>query len=428
MGHLSRSLAGFLPEDLMSIAIDECLHRTPAWPQAVDGVIVGWVGQGSHAPNIARVAVLKSKLPEKAPAVTIQANCVSGLESVCAAARHILLGEGDLFIAGGTESMSQMPYAIRGPRSLKPLRSRETLRENWSSLWEAEGLVVVDCIEEGLTDPVRRMSMAATAEVCAQMYSISREQQDEYAVESYRRALKGQEDGFYATHVVPVQKDGQMILERDEYPQLRKDLAARPERMAKAPTLFEMEPFFREHGNWIKGKRYEAGKTRPTLTLFNSCARSDGAAAVVVASEERARDLGLPILAEIRSWGFWGTDPVYMGIAPAFAAAEALRRAEVKFEELDEIELHEAFAATCLGVFRVGQEKFGHRWEEFWRAGVVNPYGGSIAIGHPLAATGTRILLNLLYGLQKNPKARLGLAAACAAGGMGGAMVLEKAS
>src|SRR4051812_13071970 len=170
----------------MTLTINGLLAKTTLYPHAVDGVMVGWVGQGSHAPNIARIAVLMSHLPEKAHAVTLQANCVSGMEAISSAARHIIMGEGDLYIAGGTESMSSFPYAIRGDRSMKELRSLETVRANWATL----AANAVDCIEEGLNDPVKKLNMAATAEVCAQMYSIDRRAQDAYAVETYRRALE----------------------------------------------------------------------------------------------------------------------------------------------------------------------------------------------------------------------------------------------
>src|SRR5690349_3378890 len=202
----------------MTVTNSSLLAKTTLYPHAADGVMVGWVGQGSHAPNIARVAVLMSHLPEKAHAVTVQANCVSGMEAISTAARHIILGEGDLYIAGGTESMSTFPYAIRGDRSMKELRSLEMVRANWSSLLDHEGIGIVDCIEEGLNDPVKNLNMAATAEVCAQMYSIDRASQDAYALETYRRALEAEENGFYATHTIPVTENDHTVLEKDEYP------------------------------------------------------------------------------------------------------------------------------------------------------------------------------------------------------------------
>src|SRR3954447_1333309 len=162
IGHFAKSLAGVSPEQLMTLTINGLLAKTTLYPHAVDGVMVGWVGQGSHAPNIARIAVLLSHLPEKAHAVTLQANCVSGMEAIASAARHIIMGEGDLYIAGGTESMSNFPYAIRGPRSLKSLKSLENLKADWANLWTNPDIAITDTVEEGLTDPVRHLNMAAT--------------------------------------------------------------------------------------------------------------------------------------------------------------------------------------------------------------------------------------------------------------------------
>jgi acetyl-CoA C-acetyltransferase len=431
IGHFAKSLATISPEHLMMITINGLLANTKLYPHAVDGVMVGWVGQGSHAPNIARIAVLMSHLPEKAHAVTLQANCVSGMEAIASAARHIIMGEGDLYIAGGTESMSNFPYAIRGDRSKKELRSIDTVKANWATLLETEGVGVVDCIEEGLNDPVKNLNMAATAEVCAQMYSIDRAAQDAYAFETYRRALEAEENGFYATHTIKVEENGTTYLEKDEYPYLRESLVRKPDMLKKAPLIFgssafTIKDFYDKYGEHMQGKKFIEGQTEPSVTLFNACARSDGAAAVIVASEKRAKELGLEIIAEIVDWGFYGNDPAYMGIAPVFASAEALKRSNLTFDQMDAVELHEAFAATCLSIFKVGREKYGHDWEGKWREGKLNKNGGTIPLGHPLAATGTRIILNALYRMKKEPMVKYALAAACAAGGLGGAMVIRR--
>src|SRR3990167_1599074 len=164
IGHISKALSKITPEELLKLTIEGLLQKTSLYPHAVDGVIAGWVGQGSSAPNIARIALLASGLPEKAHAITVQANCVSGMEAVFPAARHILTQEGELYIAGGTESMSNFPYLIRGPRSAKELRSMDAVKENWPHLWENKEIEITDCIEEGLTDPVEHINMAATAE------------------------------------------------------------------------------------------------------------------------------------------------------------------------------------------------------------------------------------------------------------------------
>ncbi len=433
IGHIARSLSNCNPENLLKFTIESLLQKTSLYPHAVDGVIIGWVGQGSSAPNIARIALLQAGLPEKAHAITIQANCVSGMEAISSAARHILVGEGELYIAGGTESMSTFPYLIRGPRSKKELRTLSAIKENWNNLWDHTDIEIADCIEEGLRDPVELIGMAGTAEVCAQMYSISRESQDRYALESYQRCLNAQKDGFYNSHVIPFQKDKNIILKQDEYPLLREGLVEKPQMISKAPLMFDspsmsIRDFYKQYGKHILGKKYEEGSTQATLTLFNSCARSDGAAAVIVTTEERALDLKLEILAELSSWAFWGNNPAHMGVAPVFSTDLALKRAGIKFEQLDDIELHEAFAATCLSIFKVGKEKFKHPWEEKFLQKKLNPHGGSIALGHPLAATGTRIVLNALYAMKRNPKIQYALATACAAGGLGGAIILKRAS
>ncbi len=431
IGHLGKSLAKMLPEDLMECAIRALMQRTSLYPHAVDGVLVGWVGQGSHAPNIARVSALKAGLPEKVQAYTIQQNCISSLETVASAYRHIIMGDGDLYLAGGTESMSNFPYAIRGPRDHKKLRSLETLKTNWADLWNDPEIAISDTTEEGLTDPICKINMAATAEVCAQIYSISREAQDAYALNSYKKGLAAEKRGFYKSHVTPAIKNEQIFLDQDEYPFLRESLVEKPKILEKAPTLFDgaaysIKDFYRDNRAYILGKTYEEGKTKGTVSLFNACARSDGAAVVIVTSEERARDLDLDILAEVHSWGFWGSSPAYMGIAPVFATSLALDRAGLHFSDLGHIELHEAFAATCLSIFKVGKEKYRQNWEASNDQGIINPNGGTLALGHPLAATGVRLLLNLIFSMQEDPHSRFGLAAACASGGLGGAMILKR--
>lgn len=430
IGHMAKSLSNVKAEELMKMAIDSLLKKSRLPQEAVDGLIVGWVGQGFSAPNIARVTLLNCGLPEKAQAVTVQNNCISSIESIAAAARFIRCGEGELFIAGGTECMSRMPYTIEGSRALKELRSFETVKAKWATLLESPEVSVVDSLEEGLTDPVKKINMAATAEVCAQMYGITREAQDEYAGESFRRAISGWNTGFYSSHVVQAESQGKTLLEKDEYPFLRESLVEKPQMFAKAPTLFDgpsysLKNFYSDYGHFITGKNYQEGE-HGTVTLFNSCGRSDGAAALIVSTEKKARELGLDILAKIKGWGFYGNNPAHMGVSPALAAPIALERAGIQFSDLDQIELHEPFAATVLSIFKIGQERFGHDWKSKYKAGALNPNGGSLALGHPLGATGARLMLNVTHALKNNSKGRYGMIAACAGGGMGGAMVIEK--
>ncbi|MBI5244554.1 MAG: thiolase family protein [Elusimicrobia bacterium] len=433
IGHIARSLAELKAQDLMSLAVEAALQKTGLPKGAVEGLVAGWVGQSFDSPNLARVTLLRCGLPESAQAVTVQNNCISSLEAVACAARRILAGEGAVYVAGGTESMSRLPYSIAGSRASKELRSLETVRSRWADLPQSPSVAIVDSMEQGLTDPTESINMAATAEVCAQMYGIGRQAQDAYAHASFSRCLKAWERGFYAAHVAAVRPDGaeEPLLEKDEYPFLRADLVARPEKFAKAPALFDnssypIKDFCRDFGRHIQGRSFEEGKTRGTVTLFNSCGRSDGAAAVVVASYEAAKALGLPVLAEIKGWGFCGNNPAHMGVSPALAAPVALRESGLRFDDLDQLELHEPFAATVLSIFSVGQERFGHDWEGKFKTGALNGNGGSIALGHPLGATGARLILSLLGALAENPTARYGMAAGCAGGGMGGAMVLEK--
>lgn len=431
IGHLSRGLTKFLPEELLQIAIDGLIQKANLPTEVVDGFMGGWVGQGSHAPNIARIAVLRSHLPEKAHAFTIQANCISSFESISVAARHILTGEGELYIAGGTESMSSFPYTIRGDRSMKELRSLDVVKKNLPEIINNPNIFFTDCIEEGLNDPIKNINMAATAELCAQAFEISREEQDAYAHETYKRALDAERSGFYKSHIIPIKDERATISDTDEYPFLRESLVKKPAMLAKAPVLFDgpsfsIKQFYELYGKYLKTKKYEEGKSKGTVTLFNSCARSDGAAVVIVTTYEKAKELTLDIQGEIRSWAYVGQDPAYMGIGPLHATQAALKRANLKFDELDQIELHEAFAATCLSNFKLGKKNHNQDWEKYWKEGKLNPHGGSMGLGHPLAASGTRVMLNLLYALKENKKSRFGLATACAGGGLGGAIIIEK--
>lgn len=430
VGHISRSLASLTAPKLMKMAVDSTLKKIGVKKENVDGLILGWVGQDFSAPNIARVTLLNCGIPEKAQAVTVQNNCISSIEAVSMAARFILAGEGDLYIAGGVESMSQLPYSISGSRASEELRSFDTVKAKWDQLLESDNVTVADSIEKGLTDPVKNINMAGTAEVCAQMHDIPREAQDKFAYESFKRTLDAWEAGFYNDHVEPVISNGDVILEKDEYAQLRSGMVAKPKKFEKAGALFDnskysLTDFYKDFGQHIEGKTSPNGD-KGTVTLFNACGRSDGASAVVVTTEARAKELGLPIVAEIKSWGYYGNNPAHMGVSPALATPVALERAGISFVELDQIEVHEPFAATVLGIFKVGKEKFGHDWQAKYDAGVINPNGGSISIGHPLGATGTRLLLNLLGAMKANKKAKYGMIAACAGGGMGGALVIEK--
>lgn len=434
IGQIAKSLAQVSPPELMSQTIRALLEKLRFDPSLVKSVVIGWVGQDVQAPNIARVAILKSGLPEETPGFTVQCNCISSIEAMASAARLVLAGEADVVLAGGVESMSTFPYTIQGSRSAKALRSMDTVKDNWANLWLADGVLIADTIDQGLTDPVKLINMAGTAEVCAQMYGISRDDQDKYVQETFSRCLAGEKRGFYATHTFPVKnpKDGALLLERDEYPYLRESLVEKPALIFKAPVLFDssfmrLKDFYQQFGPYMDGTKYEEGKSKATVTLFNSCARSDGAASTLVMRLSRAKTFKLPIAGIIRSWGFYGNNPAHMGVSPALATNLALERAGINFQDLDQIELHEPFAATVLSIFKVAQQKFGHNWQAKWLEKRLNPNGGSIPLGHPLGATGIRLMLNLTASFKENPSLKYGLITACAGGGVGGAMIFEKA-
>ena len=428
-GHVNGALADLRANQLAEITIRHVLQRTQLDPKVVDGIIFGWVGQGSHAPNVARIAGVKAGLPVTTLAYTIHVNSVSGIEAVAYTVRHLMAGEGELFIAGGTESMSNFPYVIRVARRYKGLRTLSDLKKNWNTLLQDPHIDVGDSMLEGVRDPMCDMIMAETAETLAQIHNISREEQDQYALASYQKTLHAIESGRFNDYVFPVEINGQVLLDKDENPFLRKGFVEKPERIAKSPLLFDtteypFKQFYDKNKQYLKGKKWEDAKA--TITPFNACPLTDGSAALIVTTEPRAKELELDIIGYIEGWGMAGVEPEYMAIGPAFAVHQALHRTGFQFKEMDIIELHEAFAAGCLAIFKVGQKTYQHDWSQANQSGVINPNGGSLSMGHPLAASGTRLILNLAYELRRNPKANLGLVAACASGGIGGSMVVRR--
>lgn len=433
IGHTAKSLANAGAVELMTAAFKNLTSKLKLNPEVVDQVITGWVGQDVTAPNMARVSSLKAGFRKEIPGFTVQCNCVSSVESIASATRLIMAGEGEVVATGGVESMSTFPYTIQGSRASKALRSTQTLKDNWADLWNAEGVTVSDTVELGLTDPVRLVNMAGTAEICAQMYDVTREDQDKYAYETFKRCVEAQNRGFYDSHVFPFKNAaGEVLLEKDEYPQLRASLVEKPAMIQKAPVLFDspaytLKQFYADFGKFIEGKTYQEGSTKASVTLFNSCPRSDGAAALLVTRLSKAKALKLPVAAIVRSWSFYGNDPAHMGVGPAYAADESLKRAGISFDQLDQIELHEPFAATVVSIFKLGEKKYGHKWMKKFEEKKLNPNGSSLCLGHPLGATGARLALNLIYAFKENPSSKYGLIAGCSGGGVGAAMIFEKA-
>ncbi|MBI0446392.1 acetyl-CoA C-acetyltransferase [Deinococcus sp. DB0503] len=343
----------------------------------VADVIVGNVLQAGQGMNVARQIAVKSGLPEQVPGLTVNRVCGSGLQAVISAVQGLRAGDGKLYLAGGTESMSRAPYLLPGARKGYRLGHAEA---------------VDSILSDGLTDVFHNYHMGITAENIAEQWNISREEQDAFAVESQRRAAAAIASGAFADEVVPVEvpgKKGSTLFERDEH--------VRPGTNAEA--LAKLKPAFKKDG---------------TVTAGNASGLNDGAAMLVVATEAYAQANGLPVLAEITSYAAIGVDPRIMGIGPAKAVPIALERAGMSVADVDLFELNEAFAAQSLAVVRdLGVDPAR-----------VNVTGGAIALGHPIGASGARVLVTLIHALRRAGK-ETGVASLCIGGGMGIAMVVR---
>ena len=379
-GKFGGTLKDFSATQLGVVAAKHALERSGVEAAQVNHVVFGNAQQTSaDAIYLARHIGLNSGLPIETPAVTVNRLCGSGFESIIQGARQILLDEANVVLAGGTESMSQAPHVVRGARwglRLGPAAQFE------DSLWEA------------LTDPQCGFSMAETAENLAEKYEITREEVDEYALTSQRRAKQAWDDGVFENEIVPVQikdrKTRQMIdWGADEH--------MRPE--TTLDGLQSLKPYFKKDG---------------LVTAGNASGICDGAAATIIASEEFATQHDIAPLGRLVAWATAGVEPKYMGLGPAPAARKALETAGMTIDDLDLIEVNEAFAPQYVAV----EKELGLDRER------TNVHGGAIAIGHPLAASGTRITIHLLHALRQANK-RFGLGSACIGGGQGAAVIVE---
>ena len=381
-GVLGGALKDLTAADLGEHVTKELLKRTRVDPGLVSEVIFGCVGQTSDAPNVARVIALRSGIPKEKGAYTVQRNCASGMEAIVSACRAIQSGEGEVYLAGGTESMSQAPYVSRDMRFGKHLRHAQ----------------FTDALWEGLTDPVCGQVMGETAENLVEEFKISRQEQDQFAVLSHKKAFKATREGKFKEEIAPItvrkkrsgKEVAQETISEDEGPN-----AGLTEQ-----TLSQYPVIFRQNG---------------TVTAGNSCPLNDGASCVLVMTAERAKALGMTPLGMVRSYAFVGLEPERMGLGPACAVPVALQKISLQLKDIDLIEINEAFAAQVLACQR----------QLNWNPEIVNVNGGAIAIGHPVGATGCRIVITLLYEMKRRNLKR-GLATLCVGGGQGGAMVLEK--
>ena len=378
IGAFGGALKDLSASDLGAIVIREAIARARVNPGDVGDVIMGCVLQAGAGMNVARQAALKAGLPVDVPAETVNRVCGSGLQAVVHAVEAVAAGYGDLYVAGGTESMSNAPYLLKG--------ARWGFRMGHSEATDS-------MLAEGLTCAINCCHMGMTAEEIASRYGIPREEQDAFALESQHRATQAVSDGTFDGEIVAVpvpQKKGEPTLfARDEYP--RADTTA--------GKLAALKAAFKKDGS---------------VTAGNASGINDGAAALVVTSGTRAQRAGAAPLARILSYATAGVDPKIMGMGPVPAVRRALDRAGMNVDDIDLFELNEAFAVQALAVSReLGLEPAR-----------VNVHGGAIALGHPIGASGARVLTTLLYALRAR-QGRYGLAALCIGGGMGIAMIVE---
>jgi len=382
IGNFGGALKDVPPQRLGELVVREVLARGGLDSRLIEEVIFGCVGQPSDAFNIARVIALQAGLPLTTPAYTVQRNCSSGLQPFVNAFQNLQSHDADVQIVGGVESMSRAPFLSRDMRWGKRLRHAE----------------FIDSIWEGLTDPVCGQLMGRTAETLAEELGITREEQDRFAVESHHRAFKAVREGRLKGEIHPVtvsksvggREVAPLVVAQDEGPNVA----------LTEPQLSLYPPLFKEGG---------------TVTAGNSCPLNDGAAAAIVMSAERARDLGLQPLGRIRSYVFVGVDPAHMGIGPVQALPAAIKRAGIQLTDLDLIEVNEAFAAQYLAVER----QLGLTRD------LVNVNGGAIALGHPVGMSGTRLVITMLCEMRRRGSA-LGAVTMCVGGGQGAAMILEQ--
>lgn len=364
--------------ELGALVIAEALQRAGVRPEAAQEVMMGNVLQAGSGQGPARLAAMKAGLPCEVPAVTINKICGSGLKAVIMAAQAIKAGDADLIVAGGMENMSMAPYLLAQGRAGYRL---------------GDGVVVDSVLKDGLTCSICGIHMGQTAENIAAKYQIAREEQDAFALTSQQRAREAWERSEFSAEITPVEirtKKGLTRIEADEH--MRPDVTA--------AALARLKPAFQPDG---------------TVTAGNASGINDGAAALVICSGRMAKQKGLPVLARIRAYAYTGVDPAIMGMGPVSAAQAAVKKAGMSLADIDVAELNEAFAAQAIAVIR----------ELGIVPAIVNVNGGAIALGHPIGASGARILVTLLHAMKRR-QAATGLAALCVGGGHGVALVVEQ--
>lgn len=378
IGKFGGSLTPLSAPQMGAVVIKEALDRAALKPEQVDEVIMGNVLQAGLGQNPARQAAIFAGLPVEVPAFTVNKVCGSGLKCVELAAQSILAGDNDIVVAGGMESMSNAPFTVPG-------------KARWGLKMGDQKMVDV-MIRDGLWDAFNDYHMGITSENVAEKFGVTREDQDEVACRSQQRAIEAIKSGAFKEEIVPVTiktKKGEKVFDTDEF----------PKEGTTMEVLAKLRPAFKKGG---------------TVTAGNASGLNDGAAALVIMSADKAKKLGIKPMAKIVSYASAGVDPAIMGIGPIPASRKALAKAGLEVKDMDLVEANEAFAAQTVEV--------GRELQLDWAKTNVN--GGAIALGHPIGASGARILVTLLYALKHRDKKR-GLATLCIGGGMGTATVVE---
>ena len=421
---ISKGLGSYESHHLGLLTAKKVIEESKIEKNDIDGVVAGEAS--ASQPNPARVISNLLKLPNEIPALTVSNNCASSMEAVAETCRRIELKEGKLYLAIGQESLTCMPVVIKGARNHKETANLEKLKNHLPNDLP-EGVTMSDVLEDGLNGSENSYGMHVTAEIVAQNYGISREKSDKLAYHSFKRAYDATLAGKYRQFLIPVESsDSGKELQDDEAVLLRKGIVENPSRMQKAMLLFDnrvmkFDEFTKQYASSLEKSH------GPTVSIFNASPRSDGASATFVSTKERAQDLGLTPLARITGFRMKGVDPNQMGIGQAEASLSLLEDLGINIEQVDQIEIHEAFAATVLGALEELQKRAGYKWESKLEEGKINPNGGSIAIGHPFGATGIRLLANAAMSFQNDSSVNRILVTACAHGGVAGSMMLERA-
>ncbi len=377
IGDFGGGLRSVPPLDLAQHVIGDVMGRSSVQSEWIDKVIFG-CNFSPMDQNIARDAAYKAGIPQEAPAFTINSTCGASLQAIISAAQSIYCGETDVVLAGGVESMSNAPYIMASARWGQRLRHAQ----------------VLDLLWKGMQEPNMGVGMGLTAENLAEKHQISRQEQDAFALLSHQRAAKAILEGKFKEEVTPVTIPGRkgefVVFETDEH--------VRPDTTLE--SLAKLAPIFKKGG---------------TVTAGNACSMNDGASAVIITHRDRAKELGLKSLATIKAYHVAGVDPNFMGIGPVPAINRALKKAKLNLGDIERFEINEAFAAQYLACER----ELGLDREK------VNVHGNGIALGHPVGATGCRLVVTLLFGMMAD-NLGLGVASLCAGGGMGFALILER--